>query len=109
MLRWWRTRKMRWAVRRLREHRYELLYWRRDAQLKEPDRTFWLALPYELLLALSEDYPSAGRIIANSVVCGIDAHHQFGVPKKDDVRAFYKRQQELVVSTYSGSLDGSRD
>ena len=63
------------------------------------DDTFWLAITYETILALAEDYPVAAEIVAAQVAILIpEASKQLGSQPKDGVRAHYRRQRELAMA-----------
>lgn len=52
--------------------------------------TFWLAITYETIRALKEDYPEAGEILAASVAV-MQPQPALGTPSKKSVRDHYSR------------------
>ncbi|KKN34816.1 hypothetical protein LCGC14_0789960 [marine sediment metagenome] len=59
------------------------------------ERTFWVALAHETILALAEDYPAAAEIVARSAAVDPAIADHLGLPEKAAVRAHYKRQHEM--------------
>lgn len=59
------------------------------------EKTFWVALAHEAIVALGEDYPEAAQVIAAQVVIfPIDSGME--ALSKEDVRARYVRLRDSV-------------